>query len=82
MHVSARGVHDLLGAIVTLTPGRLLSAALASDLIHCGRQGFSLRAAGSDELGLEVTPGASGLPGESGSGAKSQVSLQQVFLVC
>lgn len=76
MHVSTRGVRDLLGAIVTATPTQLLSNALASDPIHSGRQGLCLRAAGSDKLGLEVTPGASGLPSESRSSAKSQVSLQ------
>ncbi len=81
MHVSTRGVHDLSGAIVTWTPGRLFSDALASDPIHCGRQGLSLRAADADKLGSEVTPGASGLLGESWSSAKAQVSLQQVFLV-
>lgn len=52
-----------------------------SDPIHCGRQDSSLRVAGADTLGSEVTPGASGLPGESCSSAKTQVSLQQVFLV-
>ncbi|TNN73445.1 hypothetical protein EYF80_016399 [Liparis tanakae] len=36
--------------------------------------GLRLREAGSDALGLEMTPG--------GSSAKSQVSLQQVFLMC
>lgn len=57
MHVSKGGVHDLLGAIVTRIPGRLLSDALASDPVHCGRQGLSLRAAEADKLGSEVTPG-------------------------
>lgn len=78
MHVSAMGVRDLSGAIVTQTPSRLLSDALASDPIRCGRR---LRAAQADKPGLEVTPAASGLPGESCSSAKPQVSLQQVFLV-
>lgn len=81
MHVSSRGGRDLLGDIVTLTPGWLLSDALASDPVHCGREGLSLRAAGADKLGLEVILGASGLPGESWSSAESQVSFQQVFLV-
>lgn len=81
MHVSTRGVHDLSGAIVTWTPGRLLSDALASDPVHCGRQSPSLRAAEADKLGSEVIPGASGLLGESWNSAKAQVSLQQVFLV-
>lgn len=75
------GGRDLLGDIVTLTPGWLLSDALASDPVHCGREGLSLRAAGADKLGLEVILGASGLPGESWSSAESQVSFQQVFLV-
>lgn len=78
MHVSAMGVRDLSGAIVTQTPSRLLSDALASDPIRCGRR---LRAAQADKPGLEVTPAASGLPGKSCSSAKPQVSLQQVFLV-
>lgn len=72
------GVRDLSGAIVTQTPGRLLSDALASDPIRCGRR---LGAAQADKPGLEVTPAASGLPGKSCSSAKPQVSLQQVFLV-
>lgn len=72
------GVRDLSGAIVTQTPSRLLSDALASDPIRCGRR---LRAAQADKPGLEVTPAASGLPGKSCSSAKPQVSLQQVFLV-
>lgn len=84
MHVSTRGVHDLNGAIVTLTPSRLLSDALTSDPIHCWREGgrgLSFRAAEADELRLEVTPEASGLPGRSRSSAEAQVSIQQVFLV-
>ncbi|KAI3354836.1 hypothetical protein L3Q82_004639 [Scortum barcoo] len=70
--LGTRRVRDLLGAIVTRTPGRLLSDALASDPIHCGREGPSLRAAEADKLGSEVTPGASGFLGKSWSGAKAQ----------
>lgn len=40
-----------------------------------------LRVAEADKLGSEMTPGVSGLPGESCSSAKAQVSFQKVFLV-
>lgn len=62
MHVSSSGGRDLSGTIVILTPGWPLSNALASDPIHCGRQGLSLMTAGADKLGLELSPGDSGLP--------------------
>lgn len=41
-----------------------------------GGSGLCLRATVADKLGLGVIPGASGLPGESCSSAKAQVSLQ------
>lgn len=72
--------HDLLGAIVTLLP-------VGSSQMPCPVTPFSVgRALASgqlvaDKLGLEVTPGASGFPGESWSSAEAQVSLHKVFLV-